>query len=221
MDVLSLKGGWHDYWCVMRRKNLRMKTVLIIDDAEEVRSVVRTTLAQFGFLTHEACDGREGVEMALAHLPDLIICDITMGGMDGYGTLHAIRELSLFATTPFILMTGNVGKEGFRRGMSCGADDYLQKPFQPEELVESVVSRLVRHAELQTAAERRAEKLRNEAVQQISEELAAPLHSILDVVSAMRRVSPSVDTELVFADACRINESVTRLGQMAEGRDAA
>jgi DNA-binding response OmpR family regulator len=56
-------------------------------------------------------------------------------------------------------MTGSVGKDGFRRGMNCGADDYLQKPFQPEELIEAVVSRLVRHAEMQASLLQRAERM--------------------------------------------------------------
>jgi two-component system, sensor histidine kinase and response regulator len=195
-----------------------MKTVLIIDDKDEIRSVVKTTLTQFGFATHEATSGAEGIEMALTHVPDLIICDVNMGGMDGFQTLEAIRELSLFATTPFILMTGSVGKEGFRRGMSCGADDYLQKPFQPEELIEAVVSRLVRHAQMQAALEARAEKMRNEAVQQISEELAAPVTGLLGLASTLRRESPSLDTERVFLNARRISDSVLRIGQMVENQ---
>jgi DNA-binding response OmpR family regulator len=138
-----------------------------------------------------------------------------MNGMDGYSTLEAVRELSLFATTPFILMTGTVDKEGFRRGMSCGADDYLQKPFQPEELIEAVVSRLVRHAELQAEVQKRAEQLRNEALQEISDELTAPIKGLLGAVSTMRRQSPSHDTDLVFANACQLKESVLRIGQLA------
>ena len=93
-----------------------MKKVLIIDDKEEVRLVVKTALTQFGFATHEAADGREGIQMALAHLPDLILCDVNMRGMDGFRTVAAIRDLPLFASTPVILMTGSVGLEGFRRG---------------------------------------------------------------------------------------------------------
>jgi CheY-like chemotaxis protein len=192
-----------------------MKTVLIIDDKEEVRLVVKTTLTQFGFATYEAADGQEGVEMALMHLPDLIICDVNMSGMDGFSTLEAIRGLTLFATTPVILMTGTVGSEEFRRGMSCGADDFLQKPFLPDELVQAVVSRLVRHAELQAEVERRAQHMRNEAVQLLSEELTVPIKDILGAVSTMRREAPSHDTEQVFANACRIRESVLRMEQLA------
>lgn len=192
-----------------------MKKVLIIDDKEEVRLVVKTALTQFGFATFEAVDGREGIQMALTHLPDLILCDVNMGGMDGFSTVAAIRELPLFASTPVILMTGSVGLEGFRRGMSCGADDYLQKPFQPEELVEAVVSRLVRHAEMQAQIERHVEAMRHEAVQKISKELAAPLHGILGLVSNLRREFPSLDTEQVFVNARQINESISRFGQLA------
>jgi CheY-like chemotaxis protein len=159
--------------------NELMKTVLIIDDREDIRSVVRTTLTQFGFATHEASDGREGIGLALRHLPDLIICDVNMSGMDGFSTLETIRELPLFANTPFILMTGSVGKDGFRRAMNCGADDYLQKPFLPDELIEAVVSRLMRHAEMQAQAEKRAEQMRDEAVKKISRELTASFNDIL------------------------------------------
>ena len=201
-------------FCIMPVKYLPMKTVLIIDDKEEVRLVVKSALTQFGFATHEASNGQDGVEMALMHVPDLIICDVNMSGMDGFGTLEAIRGLPLFAATPVILMTGSVGFEGFRRGMSCGADDFLQKPFRPDELVEAVVSRLVRHAEMLAEVERRAERLRNETVQQLSEELNAPIKGILGVVAAMRRQSPSQETERVFANACQLNESIERMGQL-------
>jgi len=177
-----------------------MKTVLIIDDREEIRSVVKTALTQFGFATHEASDGREGIELAQTHVPDLIICDANMNGMDGFTTLEAIREMPLFATTPFILMTGSVGKEGFRRAMNGGADDYLQKPFSTEELVEAVVSRLVRHAEMQAQAQRRAEQMRDQAVQKISEELAASFNGVM-AATAMRLEAPLHDPRREYDSA--------------------
>jgi DNA-binding response OmpR family regulator len=190
-----------------------MKSVLIIDDQEDVRLVVKATLNEFGFATYEAADGESGIQTALKYLPDLIICDVNLGGMDGFGTLEAIRELSLFATTPFILMTGAVDNDDFRRGMACGADDYLQKPFKSQELIEAVVSRMVRHSQMQAEVEKRAEKMRNAAMQQISRELAAPINQLLGAASTMRSRSPSHDTEQIFANTCRINESVLRLSQ--------
>jgi CheY-like chemotaxis protein len=164
--------------------------------------VVKTTLTQFGFATLEASDGREGIELALAHVPDLIICDANMNGMDGFTTLETIRELPLFATTPFILMTGSVGKEGFRRAMNCGADDYLQKPFRPDELIDAVVSRLVRHTQIKAQAEKRAQQIRDEAVEKISEELAASFNRVMAATAMRQEIAPSEeDQEFALAQA--------------------
>jgi CheY-like chemotaxis protein len=187
-----------------------MKTVLIIDDNEQVRNVVKTTLNEFGFTTFEAADGHEGVEMALSHLPDLIICDLNMNGLDGYGTLEAVREISLLASTPFIIMTGDSGMDVMRRGMIGGADDYLMKPFQPHELIEAVVSRLVRHAQLQAEVERRAAQLRDDALRKISSELASPLNDMMGAARSLHHRAPSEDTQLVYANACRLTDSMRR-----------
>jgi DNA-binding response OmpR family regulator len=192
-----------------------MKTVLIIDDNDDVRKVIHTTLTQFGFATCEAANGRQGVEAALALAPDLIILDLNMEGMDGFTTLEAIREFPALATTPVILMTGHVGFEGFRRGMSCGADDFMQKPFRPDELVEAVVSRLIRHGELLAEVEKRAEQLSNAAVKQWTREMAAPIRGILGAVTEMRRESPSIETEQVFANLRQLNDSFVRMAQLA------
>jgi CheY-like chemotaxis protein len=191
-----------------------MKTVLIIDDKEEVRQVISATLTEFGFATCLAANGTDGIEVALAAAPDLIILDLNMEGMDGFETLEAIREFPALAATPVILMTGRVGFEGFRRGMSCGADDFIQKPFKPDELVEAVVSRLVRHGEMLAEVEKRAECLRDAAVRELSRELDAPIKGIIGAVSEMRLDSSSMETDRVFANLCQLNESVARISRL-------
>ena len=100
-----------------------------------------------------------GVQMLREQKPDLVICDVNMPGMDGYETLGAVRESSSTAPIPFILMTGLVSRDGFRRGMVCGADDYLVKPFTTDELIEAVMSRLARQTDFQIEADKRAHKL--------------------------------------------------------------
>jgi CheY-like chemotaxis protein len=139
-----------------------MKRILVIDDKPEVRSVVASMLTQFCFFPLQAGNGRDGVEMALRNHPDLILCDVSMPGMDGYETLAAIRAIPTIMATPFIFMAGSVDRDDFRRGMVCGADDFLYKPFHPEELIEAVTSRLVRQTELQYEAFNRAEALRGD-----------------------------------------------------------
>ena len=115
-----------------------MKSVLVIDDNDDVRSIVTSVLRNFGFAVREAVSGESAIEMVLAEKPDLIISDVRMPGMDGHHLLSAIRELQSTAAIPFILMTGSGSHEDFRRSMICGADDYLQKPFTPEVLLQHV-----------------------------------------------------------------------------------
>jgi|SRR5665213_79575 len=136
-----------------------MKNILVIDDKEEIRNLIKAVLDNYGFNVLEADNGRLGVQMLRQQKPALVICDINMPGMDGYETLGAVRESSLTAPIPFILMTGLVSRDGFRRGMVCGADDYLLKPFTTDELIEAVMSRLARQTDFQIEADQRAQRL--------------------------------------------------------------
>jgi two-component system sensor histidine kinase/response regulator len=149
-----------------------MNNVLVIDDTDEIRSLIGTVLRNFGFTVREAANGQQGIKMITEEKPDLVICDVNMPGMGGYETLAAIRASSQTATIPFILMTGLVSRDGFRRGMVCGADDYLVKPFTPNELVEAVMSRLVRQSEVQLEANKRAQRLHEYAANCSFPELA-------------------------------------------------
>jgi len=136
-----------------------MKTILVIDDTEDVRNLIATVLTNYGFTVREAPNGQLGVQMIAEEKPALVICDVNMPAMGGYETLAAVRDSSKTATIPFILMTGLVSRDGFRKGMVSGADDYLVKPFTPDELIEAVMSRLVRQTEVQLEADKRAQKL--------------------------------------------------------------
>ena len=101
------------------------KTVLIIDDSDDIRMVISESLNIYGFQTITAEDGGKGIELARQRIPDLIICDVNMPGIDGYATLTAIRENEATATIPFIFLSGEADKINMRRGMELGADDYL------------------------------------------------------------------------------------------------
>jgi two-component system sensor histidine kinase/response regulator len=193
-----------------------MNNVLVIDDADEVRTVIMKTLTHFGFNTRGAKDGATGIEMALAEAPDLIICDVRMPVMDGYRTLAKIRDLPGIANIPFIFLTAAIEKSDIRRGMVYGADDYLTKPFTPDELIEAVATRLSRQTELKSEIYLRAEKLREDVVHLLSKELTAPLESILGLTSTMMKEYSRIAPEKVFVNARQINESVLRLNQLAK-----
>jgi CRP/FNR family transcriptional regulator, polysaccharide utilization system transcription regulator len=115
-----------------------MKDVLLIDDEEDLRSLLATGLSYAGYNVRQASNGRDGIVMLLEQKPDLILCDVHMPEMDGYRTLAAIRKVPGTAAIPFILMTGSMSRDEFRRAMVGGADDYLMKPFSIFELIGAV-----------------------------------------------------------------------------------
>jgi len=161
-----------------------MKNILVIDDKEDIRTLIRAVLTNYGFSVIEAADGQTGMQMLRDHNPDLVVCDINMPGMDGYQTLGAVRESSATAPVPFILMTGLVSRDGFRRGMAGGADDYLVKPFTTDELVEAVMSRLARQTDFQIEADKRALKLHDYAIRHSFPEFATDVHEVMGNAAA-------------------------------------
>ncbi len=156
-----------------------MKKVLIIDDEEPVRALMSLALRQRGYEVIEAEDGEKGIELARRELPDVIICDVRMKGLDGYSTLSALRKDPTTAAIPFILTTGYADSEGMRLGMELGADDYLPKPFTIEGLYAAVEARLKKVEMVRQQAERKLADLRDNISLMLPHELRTPLNGIL------------------------------------------
>ncbi|MDB6116064.1 MAG: walR [Lacunisphaera sp.] len=144
-----------------------LKTVLVIDDDKRLRPVLIEGLEAAGYRTLQAPDAALGGELARAHLPDVIVCDIDMPGQDGKGFLKQLREDPELADRQFVLMTGDPAYANPRTGMELGADDFLHKPFSIGDLTRAVAARLKR-AELSRHLESR-----------IIEQLLGSLHSTL------------------------------------------
>ena len=119
-----------------------MKKILLIEDNEDVRINTAEILELSNYKVFVAENGKTGVEQAIEHLPDLIICDIMMPVLDGYGVLHAVHKNEAIKNTPFIFLTAKADRNDFRKGMELGADDYITKPFSGTELLNAVDSRL-------------------------------------------------------------------------------
>ena len=137
-----------------------MSRILLIDDEELFRQVTALALQHRGFEISEARGGEQGAEMARRELPDLVLCDLHMQPVDGYATLHALREDPATATIPFILMTGMGDRTTMRHGMEQGADDFLEKPFNPDQLFKAVNARLQKQQTLRQSAEKKLADLR-------------------------------------------------------------
>jgi CRP/FNR family transcriptional regulator, polysaccharide utilization system transcription regulator len=119
-----------------------MKTILLIEDNREMRENTAEILELSDYNVLTASHGKEGVELAKVHKPDLIICDIMMPELDGYGVLHMLSKNDETAGIPFIFLTAKAEKSDFRKGMTMGADDYLTKPYDDVELLNAVEVRL-------------------------------------------------------------------------------
>lgn len=129
-----------------------MKKILVIEDNADVRENLAEILMLGGYDAVTAENGKTGAERALREIPDLILCDVMMPELDGFGVLHILSKNQKTAGIPFIFLTAKAEKEDFRRGMSLGADDYITKPFDDVALLQTIETRLAKSERLHVAS---------------------------------------------------------------------
>ncbi|MGA7159688.1 MAG: hybrid sensor histidine kinase/response regulator [Bacteroidota bacterium] len=186
-----------------------MTKILVIDDEDSLRETTVAILRASGFDAAGAKNGAEGIALARTTLPDLIICDIKMELVNGYQMLAAIRNDSVTATTPFILITSNPDRGGMRQGMELGADDYLPKPFSSTELISAVNARLKKHRAMVEQAETKLQELRSRMSTAIPHELRTPLNGILGFADIMRKDYKNLQP----AEIAKMSERIYRNGR--------
>ena len=130
-----------------------MKNILVIDDNTEIRENTAEILSLAGYNTYTAENGKKGVEVAIKKIPDLIVCDIMMPELDGYGVLHLLKMNRSTENIVFIFLTAKTERLDFRRGMEMGADDYITKPFDDLELLKAIEIRLKKMSIIQASYE--------------------------------------------------------------------
>jgi DNA-binding response OmpR family regulator len=138
-----------------------MKKILVIEDNPEVRENTSEILSLANYEVLVAENGKVGVDMAQRQKPDLIICDIMMPELDGYGVLHILSKNEQTAAIPFIFLTAKTEKSDIRKGMNLGADDYLTKPFDDTDLLNAIEARFRKNAMQQKQYEVSPEGLDN------------------------------------------------------------
>lgn len=119
-----------------------MKRILVIEDNKDVLDNIEEILELSNYHVITALNGKTGVALAIETKPDLIICDIMMPELDGYGVLHMIQNNPELQQTPFIFLSARIEQSEIRKGMSLGADDYVTKPFDPLDLLKTIEIRL-------------------------------------------------------------------------------
>ena len=119
-----------------------MKSILLIEDNPDILDNTAEILSLAGYKVYTAENGKIGVELAIQHIPDLVVCDIMMPVLDGFGVLHMMQRNEALQDIPFIFLTAKTERMDFRKGMEMGADDYITKPFSGTDLLHAIESRL-------------------------------------------------------------------------------
>ncbi len=126
--------------------------LLVLEDDPNVLMPLADLLTANGYEVITATNGKDGINLAKEHQPDLIVSDIMMPQIDGYGVLAALQEDPETAIIPFIFLTARTKKEDMRAGMGLGADDYITKPFEAKDLLASIKARLKKHQSIGSGA---------------------------------------------------------------------
>lgn len=199
-----------------------MKKILVIDDTDFIREDIATTLQFEGYMTITAEDGLVGVEKARTERPDIILCDVSMPRLDGFGTLAEIRKIKEISTTPFIFLTAKAEKSDMRKGMELGADDYLTKPFTTDELIAAVNTQFSKKEQVKVELEEQLDALRGNISYALPHEFRTPLNGLMgcaDILIDLARAAQlgeSVDMHEVELMAVSIQDSARRLHRLTE-----
>jgi DNA-binding response OmpR family regulator len=199
-----------------------MANVLVIEDEQQIRENIIEALELSGHTAQGAYNGLVGVELARRMHPDLVLCDVMMDGLDGFGVLETLRRDEELSSVPFIFLTALADRQSMRQGMLLGADDYLSKPFTPDELIQAVETRLARQEIFQHKAEEDTELARQRIVQLITEQVQRPLDgvkTVLEMTSAQLGLLQPDELQQMLDTAAygsrRVSRLVEQIGYLA------
>ena len=193
-----------------------MVNVVVIDDNYSVMKTITDTLDLVGYKTRGTTNARHGVDMIRDLQPDVIICDINMPGLDGYSVLQTLREDARTRTIPFIFLTAREYREDQRRGMNLGADDYITKPFDRDELLTAIQAQLAKRDALRQEHESALSVLRRNIIYALPHELRTPLTVILGNAEILREDHETISRESLYSMADAIFQHGQRLHRLFE-----
>jgi DNA-binding response OmpR family regulator/anti-sigma regulatory factor (Ser/Thr protein kinase) len=190
--------------------------IIVIEDDNELRNIICEMLGAENFSVIEAEDGDLGVQLAKEELPDLVICDIMLPSLDGYGVLYHLREVPSLQTVPFIFLSAKSAKADTRLGMELGADDYLTKPFTRDELLGAVTTRLAKQVAIARESQQKLDDLREGITYSLPQELRSPLNLILSHSQLLLDNYYNVDPQEALKRLKDINDSGKRLYRLVQ-----
>lgn len=195
---------------------LTMKTILVIEDERPIRENITEILELSDYAVLPVDNGAEGILSALKHSPDLVLCDVMMPEMDGYTVLELLKESPETDDIPFVFLTARAERNDLRRGMELGADDYLTKPFTPEELLKAIDSRLVKQTTHKRHEQAKVEALTLNLARSLPHELNTPLNGIIGSASFLAECGEGITTNEIKSIATDIRDSGQRLYRLTQ-----
>jgi two-component system sensor histidine kinase/response regulator len=194
------------------RKTLQ---VLLIEDDARWRAWVEAHMESTGYQVASAPDGQAGLELVAKIKPEIVLCDIEMPVLNGYGVLEALRRQPETSDIPFIFLTSRNARSDQRRGMVLGADDYLTKPFSREELLAAIGGVLRKREALTERLRHYTDEYRRELAAPWAHELLTPLNGILGIASMLEAEPGAVSHAELRELARSIHESARRQQTLA------
>lgn len=188
----------------------------MIEDETPIRENIQAILSLEDFDTLTASDGAKGLLLAKNYCPDLIICDVMLPEIDGYGILQALREDEATANIPLIFLTARTERADCRQGMEMGANDYLTKPFTAVELLRAIATQLEKQAIAKQEANRRLDELRSSIARSLPHELNTPLNGILSISELLLSGYSEMEDSEVLEMLQVIHSSGQRLSRLIQ-----
>ncbi|MCS6808658.1 MAG: response regulator [Bacteroidota bacterium] len=193
-----------------------METVLVVEDNDIVRESIVESLCMHGYSVLQASNGLEAIPLAQQYLPDIILSDIMMDGMDGYALLNELQKHPETALIPFLFMSAKTDFEDIRFAMNLGADDYITKPFTPSTLVATIRTRLTKQAMIQSVLHRKIKELTENLAYAMPHELRTPMTAIMGCADLIKRNLDPLNVEEILMCSDLIDSSVRRLYRLIE-----
>ena len=193
-----------------------MKTILVIDDAPFILESTKTLLKFEGYEVLTARDGEEGLEIINSKKPDLVLCDISMPKLDGYGVLKALRNNPATARIPFIFLTAFTERQNIRTGMQLGADDFLVKPYSRDELITSINAQIQKSFLQEKVIEEKVQEVSKSVTQVLPHEFRTVLNQIMGSAKFLQNSPEKLLPEEIKELASDIISSSKRLIKITE-----
>lgn len=187
------------------------KRILIIEDEDNIRETLEDVLSMQDYIVYTASNGVEGISKAIELLPDLIICDIVMPELNGFEVIKQLKQNPLTFTIPFLFLTAKSERHERRYGMELGADDYITKPFQGDEIIRAVETRIAKQSELMEYHKKNLEELQKNIASALPHEMRTPLTVMIGFAQIIQNSINKLSNEEIENMAKSIAEAGERL----------